>query len=64
MSAYPTFEIVSSQDKRLMVSVFPVAPLVRVQLRPAQRDGVVLDIHELRSLHDQLGEVIAELEDR
>jgi hypothetical protein len=49
-------------DRAVVLSKLPMAPLVRVQVLPTSRDGVVLDIHELNDLVDELDALIIEIE--
>ncbi len=53
-------KIIGGSDRELRVTKFPNAPLVRFQ---SSRDGVVLDIFELRDLYDILGDIIDEIEE-
>ena len=50
-------------DRAVVLTKFPGAPLARIQVLPPHRDGVVLDIHELRVLADGLDEIIYEIEE-
>lgn len=50
-------------ERALLVTKFPLAPLVRLQVVPHGRDGVVLDIYELRELRDSLDGIITEIEE-
>lgn len=51
-------------DRAVVLSKLPMAPLVRVQIQPSNRDGVVLDIHELNQLADEIEALIEEIEQR
>lgn len=53
-------KIIGGSDRELRVTKFTNAPLVRFQ---SSRDGVVLDIFELRDLYDILGDIIDEIEE-
>ena len=61
---YPSFSVEDDQGRELCFAEFPHAPLVRVQLKPRTRDGVVLDLRALRELHEDLGALIDDLEGR
>lgn len=61
---YLTTEVTNDDGKRVSVSLFPSAPLARMRLHPATRNGVVLDVHDLRRLHDGIGEIIDTIEGR
>lgn len=49
-------------DRAVVLTKFPGAPLARIQIMPPSRDGVVLDIYELRTLTDALDGIIDEIE--
>lgn len=54
-------KIIGGSDRELRITKFTNAPLVRLL---TSRDGVVLDIFELRELHDVVGDLITEIEDQ
>ena len=53
-------KIIGGSDRELRITKFTNAPLVRLL---TSRDGVVLDIFELRDLYDILGDIIDEIEE-
>lgn len=54
-------KIIGGSDRELRITKFTNAPLVRFL---TSRDGVVLDIFELRDLYDVVGDLITEIEDQ
>lgn len=52
-------KIIGGSDRELRITKFTNAPLVRFL---TSRDGVVLDIFELRDLYDVVGDLIEEIE--
>jgi hypothetical protein len=54
-------KIIGGSDRELRITKFTNAPLVRLL---TSRDGVVLDIFELRELYDVVGDLITEIEDQ